>query len=48
MAGYAEFRCISECCLLLVLYFDPEDGGGIFLRNIGSLSKHYVHLYPRR
>jgi hypothetical protein len=25
---------------LLVLYFDPEDGGDIFLRNFGCLSLH--------
>jgi hypothetical protein len=33
---------------LLGLLFDPEDGGTIFLRNIGWLSVDYTALYPRR
>jgi hypothetical protein len=35
-------------CFLLGLYFDPEDGGDMFLRNVGSLSTDYTALYPRR
>jgi hypothetical protein len=27
---------------------DPEDGGNLLLRNIGSLSTDYTALYPRR
>jgi hypothetical protein len=27
---------------------DPEDGGDMFLHNIGCLSKDYTALYPRR
>jgi hypothetical protein len=27
-----------------MLFFDPEDGGNIFLRNIGSLSMDYISL----
>jgi hypothetical protein len=33
---------------LLALFFDPEDGGDMFLRNIGWLSRDYMVLYPRR
>jgi hypothetical protein len=28
--------------------FDPEDGGGMFLRNVVSLSMDYRTLYPRK
>jgi hypothetical protein len=28
--------------------FDPEDGGDMFLRNVGSYSTDYKALYPRR
>jgi hypothetical protein len=37
---YADF--------LLGLFYDPEDGGDMFLRNAGSLSTEYAGLYPRR
>jgi hypothetical protein len=30
------------------LYFYPEDGGDMFLRNVGGLSTDYMALYPRR
>jgi hypothetical protein len=33
---------------LLVLLFDTEDGGNIFLRNVGRLSTDYTALYSRR
>jgi hypothetical protein len=33
---------------LLGLFFDSEDGGDIFLRNVGWLSADYTALYPRR
>jgi hypothetical protein len=29
---------------LLVLFFDPEDGGDMFLRNVGGLSTDYTAL----
>jgi hypothetical protein len=33
---------------LVDLFFDPEYGGYIFLRNVGWLSADYTALYPRR
>jgi hypothetical protein len=33
--------------ILLGLFFDPEDGGNMFLQNIGQLSTDYKALYPR-
>jgi hypothetical protein len=31
---------------LLGLFFDPEEGSDIFLRNVGRLSTDYTALYP--
>jgi hypothetical protein len=33
---------------LLGLFFDPEDGSGMFLQNVGELSTDYMALYPRK
>jgi hypothetical protein len=33
---------------LLGLFFGPEDGGDIFLLNVGLLSTDHMTLYPRR
>jgi hypothetical protein len=33
---------------LLGLLFDPENGGVMFLQNVGLLSLDYTALYPRR
>jgi hypothetical protein len=33
---------------LLCLLFDPEDGGDMFLRNVGGHSTDYTALYPIR
>jgi hypothetical protein len=33
---------------ILLRLFDPEDGGDMFLRNVGWLSTDYMTLYPRK
>jgi hypothetical protein len=35
-------RCFAE------LFYDPEDGGDTFLRNVGYHSTHYTASFPRR
>jgi hypothetical protein len=32
----------------LGVFSGPEDGGNMFLRNVGSLSTDYTALYPRK
>jgi hypothetical protein len=44
---------IFEACHLLTrwfaeLFFDPEDEGDTFLRNVGCNSTDYTASYPRR
>jgi hypothetical protein len=34
--------------LFAELFFDPEDGGDTFLRNVGCYSTDYTASYPRR
>jgi hypothetical protein len=29
-------------------FFDPEDGGDMFLRNVGCISTDYTASHPRR
>jgi hypothetical protein len=45
-------RARSACHLLarcfVELFYDPEDGGDTFLRNVGYHSTHYTASYPRR
>jgi hypothetical protein len=41
-------RIISQARKQLGLFFDPEDGGNIFLRNVGRLATDYTALYARR
>jgi hypothetical protein len=44
--GYACY--LLHAGFLLGIVFDPEDGGNIFPRNVGSFSTDYTALYPRR
>jgi hypothetical protein len=44
----ARSACQLLSRLFLDLFFVPEDGGGMFLRNVGWLSANYTALYPRR
>jgi hypothetical protein len=48
--GYEEYYLVwyyaMEAGILLGL-FDSEDGGDVFLRNVGSLSTDFTALYPR-
>jgi hypothetical protein len=37
----------AKAGFLLGLSFDPEDGGDMFLCNIGLFSTDYTALYPR-
>jgi hypothetical protein len=41
---------IAATCLLAFCwnYFDPEDGGSMFLRNVSCNSTDYMASYPRR
>jgi hypothetical protein len=34
--------------MAIATFFDPDDGGDKFLRNVGSLSTDYMALYPRK
>jgi hypothetical protein len=44
-----QIACGSACYLLhtviLLGFFDPEEGGDMFLRNVGSLSTDYTSLH---
>jgi hypothetical protein len=42
------FATCVHAGFLLDLFFDLEDGGDMFLRNVGLLSRDYTALYPRR
>jgi hypothetical protein len=56
--GYEEFYLLGyntgsayyliHAGFLLDLFFDPEDGSAILLRNVGCLSTDYTALYLRR
>jgi hypothetical protein len=50
---FLRCRDHSACCLfrphfLPCVFFDPENGGYMFLQNFGSLSTDYTVLYPRK
>jgi hypothetical protein len=49
--GTYRLHMLATCFhagFLLSLYFDPEDGRNMFLRNLGWFSTDYTALYPRR
>jgi hypothetical protein len=35
-------------CCFAELFYDPEDGGDTFLRNVAYHSTHYTASYPKR
>jgi hypothetical protein len=39
---------VASILLLAEIFFDPEDGGDMFLRNVGSISTDYTASHPRR
>jgi hypothetical protein len=45
--GFQVLTAVAMNSILLGLFLDPEDGDGMFLRNVGGLSTDYT-LYPRR
>jgi hypothetical protein len=47
-ADHSPPSSLLYASFLLNLFFDPADGGDMFLRNIGWLSTDYTALYPRR
>jgi hypothetical protein len=48
--GYEEYHLLGSSCLLVcwTYFFDPENGGDMFLRNVGWNSTDYTASYPRR
>jgi hypothetical protein len=45
-ASYAYY--LLPAGILLRLFYNPEDRGDMFLRNVGWLSTDYMALCPRR
>jgi hypothetical protein len=47
MASRALLATWFHAGFLHSLFFDPEDRGAMFLRNVGWISTNYTELYPR-
>jgi hypothetical protein len=45
---YGYVYCLLPASFLLRLFFIPENGCNMFIRNVGWLSMDYTVLYPRR
>jgi hypothetical protein len=46
-AGNQESRALLHVSLWLGLFFDPEAGADMLLRNVGKLSTGYTAIYTR-
>jgi hypothetical protein len=46
-AGSHQSFTLLHASFLLGLFFDPEDGGGMFARNVGLFPMNYTALYSR-
>jgi hypothetical protein len=44
----ALFAICFQAGIFVCLFFDPENGGNMFLRNVVSLNANYISLYPKR
>jgi hypothetical protein len=42
------YSLVEVSALLATRFFDPEDRGRMFLRNVAELAMDYTALYPRR
>jgi hypothetical protein len=48
MKARGEHNHVVLCSFMLDLFFDAEDAGDLFLRNVGFPSLGYKAVYPRR
>jgi hypothetical protein len=48
LAGLHPLSCFVLVSFLLGSHFNPEDGGDMYLQNVGWLSTNYMAIYPRR
>jgi hypothetical protein len=46
--GFKEKYICNMAAKVDGLFFDPEDGGAMFLRNVGCYTTDYTASYPRR